>query len=99
MESLLGVKGERGIRLVQSLPPTLPSCVSHQGFLFYFLYLSCFISLPNSNVSMGKKEILNKVILVGIRRLEWISTLLVWEGILLTCYHSYGHTRVSRTLT
>lgn len=58
MESPLGVKGEQEIRLVDCCHP-MPTCISHQGFLF--LYLSCFISFPNSNVSMGKKETGNEV--------------------------------------
>ena len=61
MESPLGVKGEQEIRLVDCRPP--PCQHAFHTKVSFFLYLSCFISLSNGNVSMGKKETGNEVLL------------------------------------
>jgi len=61
MEFPLDVKGEQEIRLVDCLPPPCQH-VFHTTVSF-LLYLSCFISVPKGNVSMGKKETGNEVLL------------------------------------
>lgn len=59
-------KGRAGDQVGAEPAIPVPSCFSHQGFLFAFhflIYLFCFILLPNAHVSMEKKETLSEVLL------------------------------------